>query len=518
MCESSCCPVLHFSTEELLMALEWLFALFCSSAWLVHKLEFGNPSFTETFQLDSSILKNKRGGSASEAKKEKKKLKRRKQRAELNRKLGVKRLKLKPIVKPKVVQHCRHYLNGRCLEGEKCKFSHDVVPLTKSKVAVVALPLKCPSAPLLPPPNHPSLWSPTSESLRLHFSLFSRFPPRFTLSVKEGSEPSNVPLKSDTCSIDQHDASKAKGQINAGVPFTSGKSIPKNLTEVLTAKAILPTKKPKGLTFFSFGKSQLDNSVLCKDSELSQQSSYTVGASVQPDMVEGATSDLRKSLDRTSVDKLWDNKLPIRPLHGDNSSRNISFGMRLLNESAKERVKDTSGSSNYVVGTSTRDRVLDVSKIFKGTSTPDRDLNLSEMFTAGPTQAKSKGIGASSSGRPSYDITDGKSICYKDEGNINLSDKSKDVQPEGPIWSSQTSLSQSSTKIDPPVKTPPSNSHRALQSALSFAAKYSSGIKKSSMAAAKENDLNQDTSCSGSKKSEPLQASKILQFLNGQGK
>nr|GMD50533.1 zinc finger CCCH domain-containing protein 65 isoform X4 [Ipomoea batatas] len=63
----------------------------------------------------------------------KKKCKERIKRAQKNIKLGVKRLKLPPIVKPKTVSYCRHYQKGRCQEGEKCKFSHDIIPLTKSK-------------------------------------------------------------------------------------------------------------------------------------------------------------------------------------------------------------------------------------------------------------------------------------------------------------------------------------------------------------------------------------------------
>lgn len=40
--------------------------------------------------------------------------KERKKRAEKNRELGVKRLKLQPLQKPKPVAYCRHYLNGKC--------------------------------------------------------------------------------------------------------------------------------------------------------------------------------------------------------------------------------------------------------------------------------------------------------------------------------------------------------------------------------------------------------------------
>lgn len=37
-------------------------------------------------------------------------------RAEKNRELGVKRLKLPTVLKPKKIVHCRHYLQGRCHE------------------------------------------------------------------------------------------------------------------------------------------------------------------------------------------------------------------------------------------------------------------------------------------------------------------------------------------------------------------------------------------------------------------
>ncbi|KAK3025780.1 hypothetical protein RJ639_041936 [Escallonia herrerae] len=68
-----------------------------------------------------------------QGKKRKEEEKERIKRAETNRKLGVKRLKLQPVLKPKTVKLCRHYIHGRCQEGEKCKYSHDTIPLTKSK-------------------------------------------------------------------------------------------------------------------------------------------------------------------------------------------------------------------------------------------------------------------------------------------------------------------------------------------------------------------------------------------------
>ncbi|KAL8486529.1 hypothetical protein ACS0TY_023283 [Phlomoides rotata] len=89
------------------------------------------PSTTENGDCAS---KNKRKrGPLTKEKREKKKKSKRLERAAKNRELGVKRLKLQPVFKEKKIVYCRHYLQGRCHEGDKCNFSHDTVPLTKSK-------------------------------------------------------------------------------------------------------------------------------------------------------------------------------------------------------------------------------------------------------------------------------------------------------------------------------------------------------------------------------------------------
>ncbi|QCE02788.1 cleavage and polyadenylation specificity factor subunit 4 [Vigna unguiculata] len=83
----------------------------------------------DKMKLVNASKRKERGG-----KKEKKKKAYRMKRAKMNRELGVKSMQLQKFVqKPKVVSHCRHYIMGRCYEGDKCQFSHDVVPRTKSK-------------------------------------------------------------------------------------------------------------------------------------------------------------------------------------------------------------------------------------------------------------------------------------------------------------------------------------------------------------------------------------------------
>lgn len=86
-------------------------------------------------KLDSGACNKRKRSALSKEKKAKKKQKERKKRAEKNRQLGVRRLKLPQNLKPKTVKYCHHYLKGRCQEGDKCKFSHDTVPLTKSTKA-----------------------------------------------------------------------------------------------------------------------------------------------------------------------------------------------------------------------------------------------------------------------------------------------------------------------------------------------------------------------------------------------
>ncbi|KAK4373090.1 hypothetical protein RND71_008474 [Anisodus tanguticus] len=88
---------------------------------------------------DGNIGKKKeKRGPLTKGKRAKKKAKDRIKRAEKNRKLGVTRLKFLPVVKPKVVSYCRHYLKGRCSEpcshfarqscmkGDDCPFDHQL--------------------------------------------------------------------------------------------------------------------------------------------------------------------------------------------------------------------------------------------------------------------------------------------------------------------------------------------------------------------------------------------------------
>ncbi|KAL7136768.1 hypothetical protein ABFS83_10G053100 [Erythranthe nasuta] len=87
---------------------------------------------TEKDQDQDLGKKKRKKGPLTKERRAKKKKKERIKRAEKNREDGVRRANPQPIIKAKKISECRHYKYGRCYEGEKCKFSHDAVPLTKS--------------------------------------------------------------------------------------------------------------------------------------------------------------------------------------------------------------------------------------------------------------------------------------------------------------------------------------------------------------------------------------------------
>ncbi|XP_077210595.1 CCCH-type zinc finger family protein [Tasmannia lanceolata] len=82
---------------------------------------------------DVDVHEKRKRPPLTEERKAKKKVAKKRKRAKMNKEQGVKRLRLQPISKPKAVNYCKYYLNGRCQQGDKCKFSHDTVPLTKSQ-------------------------------------------------------------------------------------------------------------------------------------------------------------------------------------------------------------------------------------------------------------------------------------------------------------------------------------------------------------------------------------------------
>ncbi|GLJ44192.1 hypothetical protein SUGI_0922420 [Cryptomeria japonica] len=87
----------------------------------------------ETKAEEGGSKKAKRGPLTAERKLKKKIVKKRK-KALKDKQLGIKRLKLAPVTKPKPVILCKFFMKGRCAQGKECPFSHDAVPITKSEI------------------------------------------------------------------------------------------------------------------------------------------------------------------------------------------------------------------------------------------------------------------------------------------------------------------------------------------------------------------------------------------------
>ncbi|CAK7352590.1 unnamed protein product [Dovyalis caffra] len=224
-------------------------------------------------EKDAGLCNKKKRGPPSKEKKAKKKQKERKKRAEKNRQLGVKRMKLHPVLNRKPVSPCRHYLKGRCREGEKCKFSHDTIPLTKFEVQSFKLPChhfarhKCMKGDNCPYDHQLSKYPCTKyvsegHCIRGESCMFShKFPlQEDPLSSSNVCTPNAKPpsLPSTSNSKRQLDISGTSNQTAKAVPDSTG-VISDRCAALNMAKTVqnLPALVPKGINFLSGGKSSM---------------------------------------------------------------------------------------------------------------------------------------------------------------------------------------------------------------------------------------------------------------------
>lgn len=448
----------------------------------------------------SGLSKNKKRGSSSEAKKEKKKRKRREKRAEMNRKLGVKRLKLRPpVLKPKVVSHCRHYLKGRCQEGEKCKFSHDVIPLTKSKPCCHFARQACMKGDDCPfdhllskyPCNN---YLSTGLCGRGDSCLFSH-----KIQDKEGLEPA-VGVFKEIKSPDKLDKSNSKQQRDVNLPSSSRIATPNILKETSVTKTGQPAQAPKGLSFLSFGKSPQD-SAKPKEADSLLQRSVDLSKQLMGNPASTAPRGIGfLSFEKTSADSSRDKKQAKPLIHRDNSSL-LSFGKSLIPESTNDKQVGPSQESENAVG---KGNLLNRGTLSRGISFPSLD---------GPSYDNSGDkIQAI---LPSTGYTNSQ-ISVKEKRIATETENVKAKQPES--LGDPASSGQFSIRVGGPVKSTSSKAQNALLSTLAFAAKLEPGIKMSSSSATMCVDKNEGTSSgSGGRQNEATKASAILEFLYSGG-
>ncbi|OAY75414.1 Zinc finger CCCH domain-containing protein 7 [Ananas comosus] len=173
-------------------------------------------------------VEKKRKRTLTDERKAKKKKAKRIKRAQKERAQGVRRLKLQPIVKPKVVKYCSFFLKGRCQQGDLCKFSHDTTPLTKSK-----------------PCKHLRV-IPASEGLSLTSKVRKSDTPSTTEKLNSGKQSSiqNIPAvpSVEPRTVASSTSSDQKHSVGFSIKSTKG-----------------PTEIPKGIRFLSFGKGKLES-------------------------------------------------------------------------------------------------------------------------------------------------------------------------------------------------------------------------------------------------------------------
>ncbi|XP_058073958.1 zinc finger CCCH domain-containing protein 7 [Magnolia sinica] len=229
----------------------------------------------ESSVKDTKVREKKKRAPLNEARKAKKKESKKRKRAKMNREQGVKRLKLQPFTKPKVVIDCVHYLRGRCQQGEKCKFSHDAIPLTKSQPCRHFASQSCLKGEDCPFDHQLSKYPCINFNLkgmcrRGDTCLFSHKIPLsegFSWASKVRSPESLLPLEKTNIRKPMNANDNSPLSVNRlfkdptpTTPFSLESYLHSHPKEpVAQTQPKPPAKAPKGVQFLSFGKAPLDD-------------------------------------------------------------------------------------------------------------------------------------------------------------------------------------------------------------------------------------------------------------------
>ncbi|KAM0864389.1 hypothetical protein ACQ4PT_043981 [Festuca glaucescens] len=233
---------------------------------------------------------------------------------------GVKRLKLAPIIKPKVVQYCHFYLNGKCQQGNTCKFSHDTTPLTKSKPCTHFARGSCLKGDDCPYDHELSKYPchnfvENGTCFRGDKCKFSHVVPTADGPSKSDAKKSDVSLVSEkTISRDQTSSQKALA-VHDGEHVTSAptkpNSILKNLAGISVNAQKASARTPKGVQFRPSSKDRSDSSMLHQDAPPTEKHMYTNGGKYKnfggPQAAEG-DKNVNPNRQRQSSAPLFDEK------------------------------------------------------------------------------------------------------------------------------------------------------------------------------------------------------------------
>ncbi|CAM0881422.1 unnamed protein product [Alopecurus aequalis] len=199
---------------------------------------------------------------------------------------GVKRLKLAPIIKPKVVQYCHFYLHGKCQQGNTCKFSHDTTPLTKSKPCTHFARGSCLKGDDCPYDHELSKYPchnfvENGMCFRGDKCKFSHVVPTADGPSKSDTKESDASLVSEKpISRDQTSSQKALVVHDGGL-LTSARSkhnsILKNLAGISVNAQKASARTPKGVQFLPSSQDRSNSSMLHHDASRTEKHMYTNG-------------------------------------------------------------------------------------------------------------------------------------------------------------------------------------------------------------------------------------------------
>ncbi|CAA7402908.1 unnamed protein product [Spirodela intermedia] len=193
---------------------------------------------------DAKVLEKTKRGPLTESRKEKKKLAKKRKRAETNKKLGVKRLKLEMPPKTRKVMLCSFYQKGRCQKGDLCKFSHDMIPDTKSMPCTFFARGTCLKGDNCPFDHELSKYpchnyASEGRCNRGENCLFSH-------KLPTGELPSaSAPGETGSGMLQKH-LNSSNSSLKAAIPAAK--------TPIELTKSKQPVSLPKGVCFLSFGK------------------------------------------------------------------------------------------------------------------------------------------------------------------------------------------------------------------------------------------------------------------------
>ncbi|KAK1377768.1 Zinc finger CCCH domain-containing protein [Heracleum sosnowskyi] len=477
---------------------------------------------------DQNSKKRKRG--CSEEGKANRKKRERMKRADKNRELGVKKLKLRPVSKPKTVIYCRHFLNGRCHEGEKCKFSHDTVPLTKSKPCCYFARQSCMKGDDCPFDHQLSKYPCNSflsqgSCVRGSNCMFSHEVP-----VKEGSLTASDTVKENSLLKNQTN-SNSTGNQNSSSGVSYCKNDKKN-GEWTTLKRA--GQAPKGLSFLSHGNVPVGNMSKHVPGDLSPEADN--GTKVDQQTITSASNgveNLNKNTLRSpavprGVNFLSFGKAPSESL----STKKSSFSLVSNGEIGKSPLSDPRKGDRAGSSSITNVGVKVDSQTGHGASIIVQNMIETENRTPAMTP-RGQGFlsvgnlldNSSNKKQAGSNLNERNGVLSTDKNNDSVSNTLQTPNPAlPPVSSSPFSHDHSLGKlIDLQSKSSlssfqgslfsntPSSVQRAFQSTLALAAKFESKAKNghSSDSPAVRTDLSKEGSSSQNK----FVSSTILDFL-----